>query len=135
MRKYFLEDSLHPRGGITINVKLDNDCVFCENCKTCLADECQHELHRRYVREHNKFIKSCKGKTIKEYKRDMMRKYREESKRAKEKKASGSKLKRWCKNCEWREFDKVDGVCACVNPDSPKCAEIVNDHDGCEVWE
>lgn len=105
------------------------------NQKTCLADECQHELHRRYVREHNKFIKSCKGKTIKEYKRDMMRKYREESKRAKEKKASGSKLKRWCKNCEWREFDKVDGVCACVNPDSPKCAEIVNDHDGCEVWE
>lgn len=32
MRKYFLEDSMHPKGGISIEVKLDNDCVFCKHC-------------------------------------------------------------------------------------------------------
>ncbi len=32
MRKYFLEDILHPNGGVTINVKYDEDCVFCEHC-------------------------------------------------------------------------------------------------------
>jgi len=32
MRKYFLEDPIHPKGGITINVKDDHDCVFCDHC-------------------------------------------------------------------------------------------------------
>lgn len=32
MRTYFLEDDLHPKGGITINVECDRDCVFCEHC-------------------------------------------------------------------------------------------------------
>lgn len=32
MREYFLEDVLHPKGGITIKVKDDRDCVFCERC-------------------------------------------------------------------------------------------------------
>ena len=28
MREYFLEDGLHPDGGITIRCKDDHDCVF-----------------------------------------------------------------------------------------------------------
>ena len=32
MRTFFLEDILHPKGGITINVKCDRDCVFCKHC-------------------------------------------------------------------------------------------------------
>lgn len=32
MRKYFLEDPLHPKGGITIECNDDRDCVFCERC-------------------------------------------------------------------------------------------------------
>lgn len=31
-REYFLEDPLHPKGGIRINVKFDRDCVFCKHC-------------------------------------------------------------------------------------------------------
>ena len=38
MRKLFLADVLHPNGGITINVKLDNDCVFCDHCSGTLWD-------------------------------------------------------------------------------------------------
>lgn len=32
MRKFFLEDPLHPQGGISIRVRRDDDCVFCEHC-------------------------------------------------------------------------------------------------------
>ena len=32
MREYFLHDPLHPRGGIKVNCKYDNDCVFCDHC-------------------------------------------------------------------------------------------------------
>lgn len=31
-RTFKLEDPMHPNGGITINVKHDNDCVFCDKC-------------------------------------------------------------------------------------------------------
>ena len=31
-RTYFLEDPLHPCGGVTVNVKHDKDCVFCKHC-------------------------------------------------------------------------------------------------------
>lgn len=32
MREYFLEDVLHPNGGITIKCEDDHDCVFCAKC-------------------------------------------------------------------------------------------------------
>lgn len=32
MRSYFLEDPLHPQGGISIGVRRDDDCIFCEHC-------------------------------------------------------------------------------------------------------
>ena len=31
-RTYFLNDPLHPKGGITIKCKDDHDCVFCKHC-------------------------------------------------------------------------------------------------------
>lgn len=31
-RTYFLNDPLHPKGGITITCKDDHDCVFCKHC-------------------------------------------------------------------------------------------------------
>ena len=31
-RKYFLEDALHPRGGIEVMCTDDHDCVFCDHC-------------------------------------------------------------------------------------------------------
>lgn len=32
MREFFLEDPLHPEGGVTIKCKDDRDCVFCDYC-------------------------------------------------------------------------------------------------------
>lgn len=37
-RKYFLEDPLHPKGGIEITCKDDHDCVFCEHCTDVFWD-------------------------------------------------------------------------------------------------
>ena len=31
-RECFLDDPIHPNGGITIQVKSDTDCVFCDHC-------------------------------------------------------------------------------------------------------
>ena len=38
MKKYFLSDPLHPKGGITINVKNDDNCVFCKHCSDIYWD-------------------------------------------------------------------------------------------------
>jgi hypothetical protein len=38
MREYFLEDVLHPNGGITVRCKDDNDCVFCKHCTDVFWD-------------------------------------------------------------------------------------------------
>ena len=38
MRTFFLNDILHPKGGITINVKCDKDCVFCKHCIDVIWD-------------------------------------------------------------------------------------------------
>lgn len=38
MRKYFLEDPLHPEGGFYINVKREKDCVFCDHCTDIFWD-------------------------------------------------------------------------------------------------
>lgn len=38
MRKFFLEDPLHPNGGISINCKDDRDCVFCKHCYSTFWD-------------------------------------------------------------------------------------------------
>ena len=38
MRKYFLEDPMHPMGGIEIGVKRDADCVFCKHCTDVIWD-------------------------------------------------------------------------------------------------
>lgn len=37
-RPYFLEDVLHPNGGITITCNDDNDCVFCKHCTDVFWD-------------------------------------------------------------------------------------------------
>lgn len=38
MRKYFLKDPVHPKGGIEINCKDDKDCVFCKHCSDVFWD-------------------------------------------------------------------------------------------------
>lgn len=38
MRKFKLEDPLHPDGGPTIQVKHDHDCVFCSKCIDIMWD-------------------------------------------------------------------------------------------------
>ena len=38
MREYFLEDPLHPNGGITIGGQDDHDCVFCQHCTDVFWD-------------------------------------------------------------------------------------------------
>lgn len=38
MRKYFLEDPMLPGGGFFINVRRDNDCVFCNHCTDVFWD-------------------------------------------------------------------------------------------------
>lgn len=38
MREYFLEDNLHPKGGITVECKDDHDCVFCDHCTDVFWD-------------------------------------------------------------------------------------------------
>ena len=38
MRRYLLEDPIHPKGGIHIWVKRDDDCVFCEHCTDVFWD-------------------------------------------------------------------------------------------------
>ena len=38
MRQYFLEDPIHPRGGVSILCKDDHDCVFCEHCTDVFWD-------------------------------------------------------------------------------------------------
>lgn len=37
-REYFLDDPLHPNGGITIKCKDEHDCVFCEHCTDVFWD-------------------------------------------------------------------------------------------------
>lgn len=37
-RKYFLEDVMHPKGGIWIKCKSDKDCVFCDHCTDIFWD-------------------------------------------------------------------------------------------------
>ena len=38
MRTYFLEDPIHPKGGITVSCKDDHDCVFCDHCTDVFWD-------------------------------------------------------------------------------------------------
>ncbi len=38
MKTYKLKDPIHPDGGITIKVKHDEDCVFCQHCERILWD-------------------------------------------------------------------------------------------------
>ena len=38
MRTYFLEDPVHPNGGITVGCKDDHDCVFCDHCTDVFWD-------------------------------------------------------------------------------------------------
>lgn len=38
MRKYFLEDLMHPSGGVFVNVRRDKDCVFCQHCTDVFWD-------------------------------------------------------------------------------------------------
>lgn len=38
MKDFFLEDTLNPKGGVTIKVKSDKDCVFCKHCTDIFWD-------------------------------------------------------------------------------------------------
>lgn len=38
MREYFLEDPLHPNGGIVVKCKDERDCVFCVHCEDVVWD-------------------------------------------------------------------------------------------------
>ena len=38
MREYKLKDPLHPEGGPTINVKNDDNCIFCKHCTDVFWD-------------------------------------------------------------------------------------------------
>jgi hypothetical protein len=37
-REFLLKDPLHPKGGITIKCKYDQDCVFCKHCSDIFWD-------------------------------------------------------------------------------------------------
>ena len=38
MRRYFLKDPIHPKGGVWVGVKRERDCVFCRHCSNVLWD-------------------------------------------------------------------------------------------------
>lgn len=37
-RSYFLEDRLHPKGGVEYICEDDDDCVFCDHCDAVFWD-------------------------------------------------------------------------------------------------
>ena len=60
MREYFLEDVMHPNGGITIKCKYDNDCVFCEHCTDIFWDY-ENLIYMVFCKEdHDTAIRPCK---------------------------------------------------------------------------
>ena len=40
-----------------------------------------------------------------------------------------------CENCKWRRHEDINDGYVCVNAESDRCADWVEDYDGCECWE
>lgn len=59
-REYFLEDPLHPRGGITIKCKDVTDCVFCEHCTDVFWDYTNLIYMIHCEEEHDTWDRPCK---------------------------------------------------------------------------
>jgi hypothetical protein len=60
MRKYFLEDPIHPKGGITINCEDDTDCVFCDHCTDVWWDYSNLIYMIFCEEEHDPWDRPCK---------------------------------------------------------------------------
>lgn len=59
MREYFLEDPLHPNGGITVRCKYDNDCVFCDHCTDVFWDYTNLIYMIFCEEEHDTSVRPC----------------------------------------------------------------------------
>ncbi len=59
MRKYFLEDPLHPEGGFYINVKREKDCVFCVHCTDIFWDYTHLIYHIVCDEGHDQNTENC----------------------------------------------------------------------------
>lgn len=60
VRKYFLEDPLHPKGGIVIECKDDHDCVFCERCMDVFWDYTNLIYMIACADDHDPWERPCK---------------------------------------------------------------------------
>lgn len=58
-REYFLEDPIHPKGGITIKCKDDTDCVFCEHCTDIFWDYTNLVYMIHCNKEHDPWDRPC----------------------------------------------------------------------------
>ncbi len=58
-REYFLEDPIHPRGGITIKCKDETDCVFCEHCTDVFWDYTNLVYMIHCNEEHDPWDRPC----------------------------------------------------------------------------
>lgn len=43
--------------------------------------------------------------------------------------------KRKCKTCKWWFFEDISNRRICINDESDECGEMVDESDGCEMWE
>ena len=59
-REFFLKDPLHPKGGITIKARHDDDCVFCEHCAAVFWDYENLIYMILCEEEHEPWEKPCK---------------------------------------------------------------------------
>lgn len=59
MREIFLEDVLHPKGGITVKVKHDEDCLFCEHCSFFLLDYTNLIYLISCDEDHDPWVRPC----------------------------------------------------------------------------
>ena len=58
-RQYFLQDPLHPKGGLAIKAK-ENDCVFCKHCTDVWWDYTNLIYMIACEEEHDPWDRPCK---------------------------------------------------------------------------
>lgn len=59
-REYFLNDPIHPKGGIRIKCHDDHDCVFCKHCFNILWDYTNLIYSIGCEKEHDPWDRPCK---------------------------------------------------------------------------
>lgn len=59
-RPYFLEDPIHPNGGIEINCVYDEDCLFCDHCTNFFWDYTNGPYMIFCDEDHDTSIRPCK---------------------------------------------------------------------------